>query len=80
MNKLEVIVLVNSALRQEREINRLRSYSALAQHLGVNEATIYRWRTGQLPANADVIVPLVLRHLGYEHTTEGSNCDTSMAA
>ena len=57
----EFLALVNQLLDEVRLQKNLTSEAALADHFGVSVLALYRWRCGQLPKAALVLIPLLLK-------------------
>lgn len=59
--------LVNAAL-SHRKTTTGKSWEALAEELGVDQATVHRWRSGDLGKGTKVLVQLVAEICACEPT------------
>lgn len=55
---MEAAAIVNDLIRRMKERERLTD-GQLAERLGIDRATLYRWRKGDIGKPASILIPLV---------------------
>ena len=56
----DIVTIVNQTLDLVRQQQKITSDNALAKHLQVSDLAIYRWRNGELPKAARILIPLII--------------------
>jgi transcriptional regulator with XRE-family HTH domain len=59
MDDVKVIEVVNAALDRARQAHGLTD-EALAEKLGIEASTLWRWRNGKISKSIRILVPLIM--------------------